>query len=167
MAFWDLHAAWFYKQLALISEWQSGYQDYGKYATQAEATKHIRVPVDSFYVTAGNLLAGETRSQVGVVKPKNPFTLREGERGWGAWEVFRRYGYLDIGSSVYNYGLANTVGNANRVWQSDVGINWWMTQYLKMVFDWNHQEFNNPIMYAPGKYKPTANVLWWRVQLYF
>ena len=167
MAFWDLHAAWFYRQLALISEWQSGYQDYAKFATQAEATKHIRVPVDSFYVTAGYLLTGETRSQVGVVKPKNPFTLRAGERGWGAWEVFGRYGHLDIGDSVYSYGLASTTGNANRVWQTDVGINWWMTQYFKMVLDWNHQEFNNPVTYAPGKYKDTANVLWWRVQLYF
>ena len=27
-AFWDLHAAWYYKHLSLISEWQSGYQDY-------------------------------------------------------------------------------------------------------------------------------------------
>src|SRR5262249_19583244 len=28
MAFWDLHLAWYYRQLAVISEWQSGYQDY-------------------------------------------------------------------------------------------------------------------------------------------
>ena len=28
MAFWDLHAAWFYKQLAVIGEWGSGFQDY-------------------------------------------------------------------------------------------------------------------------------------------
>ena len=26
--FWDLHAAWYYRQLAVISEWGSGFQDY-------------------------------------------------------------------------------------------------------------------------------------------
>jgi phosphate-selective porin OprO/OprP len=34
MAFWDLHAAWFYRQLTL-SEWQSGYQDYAKTTRRA------------------------------------------------------------------------------------------------------------------------------------
>jgi hypothetical protein len=42
-----------------------------------------------------------------------------------------------------------------------------MTQYLKMVFDWNHAEFNNPVTYARGKYQTTANTFWWRVQLFF
>ena len=60
--------------------------------------------------------------------------------------------HMDIGSSVYDYGLASRTGNANRLWQTDVGINWWMTQYLKMVLDWNHEEFNNPVTYNTQKY---------------
>ena len=95
------------------------------------------------------LLTGETRSQVGVVKPHHPFTLRKGEYGLGAWEVFARYDYIDIGSSIYEYGLASTTGNANRVWQTDIGVNWWMTQYVKMVFTWHHDEFNNAVTYRP------------------
>ena len=161
------HAAWFYRQLALISEWQSGYQDYANASTQASATKHIRVPVQSSYVEAGYLLTGETRSSVGIVKPKNPFTLRRGESGLGAWEVFGRYDYLDIGSSVYSYGLASTTGNANRLWMTDTGITWHMTQYVKMFFDWNHVEFNNPVTYNTGKYQTTSNTFWWRLQLFF
>jgi phosphate-selective porin len=64
-------------------------------------------------------------------------------------------------------GLATQNGNANQLWQTDLGINWWMTQYFKMVLDWNHVEFNNPVTYATGKTQPTGNIFWWRVQLYF
>ena len=167
MVFWDLHVAWFYKQLAVISEWQSGFQNYARFATQAEATKQIRVPVQSFYVELGYLLTGETRSSVGIVKPNNPFSLRSGHLGWGAWEAFGRYDFMDIGSSIYSYGLASTTGNANRLWMTDAGLGWYMSQYVKMIFDWNHVEFNNPVTYAPGKYTPTSNTFWWRLQLYF
>jgi phosphate-selective porin OprO/OprP len=167
MAFWDLHAAWFYKPMALIAEWQSGYQDYANTSSPATLTQHIRVPVQSYYVTAACLLTGETRSSVGVVKPKHPFTLRAGESGLGAWEVFGRYNYMDIGSSIYSFGLADTTGDANRLWMSDLGINWYMTQYVKMVLDWNHAEFNNPVTYSRGKYQSTANTFWFRVQLFF
>lgn len=167
MAFWDLHAAWYYRQLAVIGEWQSGYQDYARFATPAEATRHIRVPVESYYIMGSYLLTGETRSSIGVVKPNRPFSLRAGEFGPGAWELFSRYDYMDIGSSVYDYGLAGRVGNANRLWMIDVGLNWYMTQYVKMYFDWSHTEFNNPVSYNAHRYQPTSNILWWRLQLYF
>jgi phosphate-selective porin OprO/OprP len=74
---------------------------------------------------------------------------------------------MDIGSSIYSFGLADARGNTNRLWMTDLGINWYITQYLKMVFDWNHDEFNNPVTYAKGKYQSTANTFWWRVQLFF
>ena len=84
---------------------------------------HIRVPVGSFYVEAAYLLTGETRSQLGIVKPRRPFSLRPGEFGPGAWEVFARYNCLDIGNTFSN-GLARTDGNANRVWATDMGVTW-------------------------------------------
>jgi len=167
MAFWDMHLAWFYQQLAVISEWQSGYQDYALNKDAATRSMHTRVPVGSFYVESGYLLTGETRSQIGVVKPFRPFSLRPGQFGPGAWEIFGRYGYMDVGSQIFTNGLASTTGNANRLWQSDVGLTWHMTQYVKMFFDWNHVEFNNPVTYAPGKTFPTSNTLWWRLQLFF
>ncbi len=169
MAFWDMHAAYFYQQLALIAEWQSGYQDYALNTTPASRSMHTRVPVGSYYVTAGYLLTGETRSQVGIVKPRRPFSLRPGEFGPGAWEVFARYNYLDIGNQIFTGGLASPVGNANRVWTTDLGLTWHMTQYIKMFFDWKHDEFNNPITYATGPTRTagTADTLWWRLQLFF
>jgi phosphate-selective porin OprO/OprP len=173
MAFWDLHVAWFYQQLALISEWQSGYQDYALDTNQATRSMHTRVPVQSWYLTAGYMLTGETRSQLGIVKPLRPFSLRPGQLGPGAWELFARYNMLDIGDQIFTNGLASPDGSANRVWQTDLGLTWHMTQYVKMFFDWHHAEFNNPVIYnttnnvSSGARISTSNIFWWRLQLFF
>ncbi len=170
MAFWDMHAAYFYRQLAIIAEWQSGYQDYALDYTPATRSMHTRIPVGSYYVTAGYFLTGETRSQLGIVKPRRPFSLRPGEFGPGAWEVFARYNYLDIGNQVFTNGLAMAQGNANRVGTTDLGLTWHMTQYVKMFFDWKHDGFNMPVTFAtgpPARAAGTADTLWWRLQLFF
>lgn len=52
MALWDMHLAWFYQQLAIISEWGSGHQDHALNKDQATRSMHARVPIESFYVQA-------------------------------------------------------------------------------------------------------------------
>ena len=42
LTFWDLHTAWFYNQLAVIAEWQSGFQDYALSSNLAAKT-HLPV----------------------------------------------------------------------------------------------------------------------------
>ncbi len=172
-AFWDLHTSYFYQQLAVIAEWQSGYQDYALNTNQATRSMHTHVPVQSYYVQAGYMLTGETRSQIGIVKPLNPFSLRPGRFGLGAWELFGRYNYLDIGNQIFTHGIASADGDANRLFMTDAGLTWHMTQYVKMFFDWNHVEFNNPVIYnntnnvSKNARQSTSNTLWWRLQLFF
>ena len=80
LAFWDLHTAWYYGGLALIAEWQSGFQDYAQTSNLAART---HLPVQSFYIEGGYLLTGETRSSVGIVKPRNPVQPEGGPAsGW-------------------------------------------------------------------------------------
>ena len=160
--FWDLHTAWFYKQLAVIAEWQSGFQDYQLGSSSLARTK---LPVQSFYVQTGYLLTGETRSSVGIVKPNNPFSLKTG--GLGAWELTARYQYMDIGSQVFTSGLADSNTSANRMYITDLGFNWHLTQYVKFYFEWEHAVFNQPISYAPGKSQLTTDMFLARFQLYF
>jgi len=167
MALWDAHVAYFYQQLALISEYMGGYQDYALDKDAATRSMHTRVPVQTFYVQASYLLTGETRSGVGMVRPFSPFNLKEGKRGIGAWEIFGRYNYMDIGNQVFTNGIASSNGNANRLWMSDVGFNWYLNQWTKVVFDWNYDAFNRPVLYATGKTQTYSNMLWARVELYF
>lgn len=164
LAFWDLHVAWFYRQLAVISEWQSGFQDYALSTSMSQKT---HLPVQSFYVMGGYLLTGETRSSVGIVKPNSPFDLRKGKFGIGAWELTGRYQYIDIGGEVFTHGLADPNLWANRNSFIDVGFNWHMTQYLKFMFMWEHSDFNNPVQYAPGKRQTFNDSFIARIQLYF
>lgn len=163
-AFWDLHMAWYYKQLALLAEWGSGFQGY----SPANATnQRTYLPVGSFYVLAGYLLTGETRNNLGVVKPKQPFSLKAGQFGIGAWELVSRFQYLDIGSEVFTNGLSDPNDWANRLDLVDVGLNWYPNQYLKIMLDWEHGWYNNPILFAPGRRQATSDQLILRMQLYF
>jgi phosphate-selective porin OprO/OprP len=164
MVFWDLHAAYFYKSLAVIGEWGSGFQDY-----TGGIVNRTRLPVQSFYAQASYLVTGETRSSIGIVKPINPVSFGHG-KGWqgtGAIEPFFRYEYMDIGSQVFTQGLADPNLWANRLFQTHVGANWHMTKYVKLYFDWVHAEFNQPVLYATGKRQLTSDMFLLRFQLFF
>ncbi len=126
-----------------------------------------RVPIQTYYIQASYLLTGEIRSGAGMVRPFSPFNLKQGKRGIGAWEIFARYNHMDIGSQIFTNGIASADGNANRVWMSDIGFNWYLNQWTKVVFDWEHAEFNMPVIYAPGKKQTTSNEFLARLELYF
>ena len=163
-AFWDLHFAYFYRQLAVIGEWGSGYQGY---APIGKPTNRTYVPVNSYYVQAGYLLTGETRSSVGIVKPDRPFNRKDGEFGPGAWELTGRFNYLNLGKQVFTDGLANPNIWSNSVTMTDVGMNWHLTQYVKMYFDWEHAVFGEPVQFAPNRLQKTSDLFMVRLQLYF
>ncbi len=166
MALWDLHLAYFYQGFALISEWGSGFQNY---ALANSLNSRTQVPVESFYVQASYLLTGETRSSIGIVKPLNPVNFGRG-KGWsgtGAIEPYFRYEYMDIGNQIFTGGFSDQNNWANRLFSTHVGMNWHLTQYVKMYFDWNHVEFNNPVLFAPGRRQKTSDLFMARLQLYF
>jgi phosphate-selective porin OprO/OprP len=162
--FWDLHAAWFYQQLAVLGEWGSGFEDYA-FTSNPAARTHLGV--ESFYLQASYLLTGETRSSIGIVKPRCPFDIRKGKFGIGAIEPFVRYEYLDISNKVFTNGLSDPNLWANRMFQTHVGFNWHLTQYVKFYFDWNHSEFNQPVLFSPGRRQLTSETFMARIQLYF
>jgi phosphate-selective porin OprO and OprP len=53
----------------------------------------------------------------------SPFNLKKGKEGIGAWEIFARYNYRDIGKQIFTGGIASPNGNANRLSMIDVGCN--------------------------------------------
>jgi phosphate-selective porin OprO/OprP len=164
LTFWDLHTAWYYNSLAVIGEWQSGFQNYAQ-STNLTAKTHL--PVQSFYVQAAYLLTGETRSGLGIVKPRHPLSFKNGQFGLGAWEIVGRYNLLDIGKQVFNNGLADPNLWANRLYTTDLGFNWHVNQYVKFYFDWEHAVFNQPVIYNVNKRQETSDLFIARIQLYF
>ena len=163
-AFWDLHAAWYYRQLSLIAEWQSGYQDY---ALATSLASHNRIGVDSYYVQAGYFITGETVSGRNVVKPIRDFDIRKGRLGPGAIELTGRFNSLNLSRNVFSAGLADPNLWTNNLYTTDVGFNWYLTQYFKLYFNWEHAVFGTAVQASPTSAQKTNDMLWFRFQLYF
>ena len=162
--FWDLHAAWYYKQLSLIAEWQAGYADY---ALTTNLAAHNRVGVQSYYIQAGYFLTGETVSGRNVVTPLKDFDVRQGKRGFGAFEATARFNPLNMGRNVFNAGLADPNLWTNNLYVVEPGFNWYLTQYTKLMFSWQHSVFGNPVQYNATSQQKTSDLFLLRFQLYF
>lgn len=163
-AFWAIHMAYYYRHLSLITEWESGFQDY---AQLNQLDYRTRLPVQSYYVMGGYFLTGETVSGRGVLRPIRNFDLRQGKRGLGAVELVGRYSYLNIGKDVFSAGLADPNLWTNQLYATDIGINWYWNQFIKMYIGWQHAGFGDPVLYAPGKRQLTSDQFWLRWQIYF
>ena len=164
MTFWDLHTAYYYKQLAINAEWGSGFQDYAQNGALAYRT---HLPVQSFYVLGGYMLTGETRSGMGVVKPLHPFGMKDGQFGLGAWELTGRYQQMNIGKEVFTNGLADPNLWTNSLFIAELGFNWHINQYLKFMFEWQHTEFGQPVFTNVGARSKTNDLFLARMQLFF
>jgi phosphate-selective porin OprO/OprP len=88
------------------------------------------------YVYASYFLTGENRiyerfgqhgAQFGRNVPFTNFFLVPGCFGWGAWEAKARTSYLDL--SEVDRGRYNDL---------TVGLNWYWTERIRVMFDWIH-----------------------------
>jgi phosphate-selective porin OprO/OprP len=163
-AFWDLHAALYYQHLSLIAEWQSGYQDY---ALTTNLAAHDRVGVESYYVQAGYFITGETVSNRNVIKPLKDFDIRKGKFGPGAIELTGRFNALDLSKNIFTSGLADPNLWTNNLYTVDAGFNWYLNQYIKVYFDWQHAVFGDPVQYNATSRQKTSDLFLLRFQLYF
>lgn len=160
---WSLHLAYFYRSLMVLGEWQSGFQDY---ALNTASTR-VRVPLGGFYVETSYFLTGERMASRGRVKPLRPFDLRRGRVGPGAWELVFRYADLDVGSQVFSAGLADPNNWTNRLFTTDLGINWYVNSYIRVLFDWQHAGFGDTVLYRPGGRSSTSDLFMLRFQFWF
>ena len=163
-AFWSPHLALYRKHLSLIAEYQAGFQDY---AQSNNLSTRTHLPVQSFYVTGGYFLTGETVSNRNIVKPLNPLSFKRGQFGTGALELTGRYNYLNVGDQVFAAGLADKNLWSNQLYTIDLGFNYYPTQYTKVQFTWEHAVFGDPVQYAPGHLQKTSDMFWMRYQLFF
>ncbi|MES2789843.1 MAG: porin [Planctomycetota bacterium] len=160
---WELHAAYYYKQLSLLGAYDSGYNDY----VQTTTGTSVRVPTRGYHMQFGYFLTGEEVERRTFVEPLEPFDLREGRRGLGAIELQARFDHFSLGDQVFNGGLADPNLWTNTVNTVDSGVNWYLNKYTKVYFDWQHAMFANPVQYRPGGLARTSNLFWIRCQIYF
>ena len=93
----------------------------------------------AWQLTGSWVLTGEDASYRGVVKPAHPFA--PGGNGWGAFELVARVGELDIDDDAFpRYADPSVAATRSHAW--GVGLNWYLTPNLKLVFNHTHASFD-------------------------
>ena len=161
----SVHAAYYFKSLSLIGEWQYGHESYAS----SDRRTPTRVPVSGFYLTGGYFLTGEQVERRAMVHPLRPFIpTGKGERkGPGAWELVGRVSELHLGEQVFTAGLADRNRWSNQAVTTELGANWYWNEYAKIYMFWLHADFGDPVQYRPGGFQKAADLFWMRFQLYF
>lgn len=160
---WEIHLAYYYKQLTLTTAWDAGYNRYALTPNSPE----IQVPAHGFHVALGYFLTGEEITRRTMVEVKRPFRVGKGETGPGAIELQCRYSAFSVGREIFTGGLADPNLWTNRVYAIDAGLNWYLNKYTKIYFDWQHSSYADPVQYRPGGFENTSDLFWIRSQIYF
>ncbi|MDX2038431.1 MAG: porin [Isosphaeraceae bacterium] len=161
----SVHAAYYYRGLSLLGEWQYGY---GSYADSTRV-RSLRVPYHGYYAAAGYFLTGEEVRRRAKVEPRRPLIpTRAGQiRGLGAWEVVARYSVLSLGSEVFRGGFADSDVWSTGAATTEVGVNWYWNDYVKIYAFWLHGGFDDPILARPDSRLSDVDMFWMRFQLFF
>jgi phosphate-selective porin OprO and OprP len=161
----SVNAAYFYRGLSLIGEWQYGYGTYASLARPSSA----QVPFTGFYVSGGYFLTGEEVQQRTRVYPLRPFipTRKGVPIGPGAWEVAGRVSELRLGEKIFTSGFADPNLWSNQALTTELGLNWYWNEYVKLYAFWLHADFADPVQYRPGGLQRNTDMFWLRFQIYF
>jgi len=161
---WDAEVLWSFRSLSFYGEYDAGYVTYG--LSTSPGTTAAPVSVSGWSAALTYFFSGE---EIGLdrrrVQPLHPYNWKKG--GFGAFEGFARYSDLVLGSSVFTDKFASATGNANGVNATDIGVNWYLNQYLKVVLDWQHAMFNRPIELSTTRFTRLEDLYWLRFQLYY
>ena len=106
----------------------------------------MQVPFSGFYVAGGYFLTGEhveRRTRVSPLRPLIP-TRKEPVAGPGAWEVVARVSELRLGEKVFTAGFADPNLWSNSAVTTELGLNWYWNEYIKIYMFWLHGEFGEP-----------------------
>ena len=147
--------------LGLLGEWITSSQEVRVVSGTGAGTR-AKLENEAWQVVAGWVLTGEDASFRGVVKPSSPFTI--GKEGWGALEVVGRYGRLDIDDAAFPL-FASAAASANGARSWGLGLNWHLTQNLKLATSYTRASFDGGA--AVGADRADEQALFTRAQLSF
>ncbi len=128
---------------------------YGPFSAQSEVYRANldmigapSVDMDGCYFLCSYFLTGESRPYKRAagtfdrVRPFENFFRVRGEDGCaitgkGAWEVLYRYSYVDLNDGAVAGG---------RVGDHTIGLNWYLTPYTRMMFNYVHSEADRGVL---------------------
>ncbi len=134
--------AYFYRnELGLQAEYISSEQELLLPNAAGSPIDPTRIDLkhDAWQLTGSWVLTGEDAGYKGLAKPYQSFVA--GGEGWGAFELVGRYGELHIDDDAFpRYADSNTSATAAQAY--GIGLNWYLTSNLKLVFNHTHASFD-------------------------
>ena len=130
-------AYYYYKSLGILGEKVTDQEEL-QYTSGSQIYR-IRPNNEAWQVAGTYVLTGEDASYSGVT-PKHDFDLSSGH--WGAFELAGRYGELKLDSSIFSENFANLNTSISREHAWAMGINWYLSRNIKVVFDFEQTKFN-------------------------
>jgi len=170
-AVWDFEVVYSWRSFNLFAEYDAGYSTYALADAKNGVIKGTtnEVSLSGYSVAATYFLTGEQITPARRrVQPLRPYSWTNG--GCGAFEAYGRFSNLVLGSNVFTDNFASSKLFANEVNATDVGVNWYLNEYIKVIFDWQHAMFNQPITLtgaSGGNTTKTEDLFWARFQLYY
>lgn len=152
-------AYYYYNAFGLLGEYIRSSQEL---LLAGKPTSRIDLTNTAWQLTSSWVLTGEKASFRGVTKPARPFTV--GGEGWGALELVGRYGELGIDDDAFPL-YADPSSSARRARMWGLGLNWYLTSNVKLVFNHTHTRFNGGA--SAGADREDEKTLFSRVQLSF
>ena len=150
-------AYYYYNAFGLLGEYIRSSQELllvGKPASRIDLTN------TAWQLTGSWVLTGEKAGFRGVTKPNHPYTV-DG-KGWGAFELVGRVGALDIDDNAFPL-YADPFSSAHRARMWGLGLNWYLTSNVKLVFNHTQTRFDGGA--AAGANREDEKTFFSRVQL--
>lgn len=153
--------SWFLGPFSLKGEWMTLRMDDLWSEGQKEDFR-----ADAGYVSLSYFLTGEQqpfkKGVIGRVIPKKNFD--PDKKTWGAWQLVARYGFFDAERDILKKGFADPTRYTDRAEAFTLGINWYLNDMVRMMFNYVRTEFDEDILYR-NEYIDNEDVFLGRFQL--
>lgn len=136
--------SWFLGPFSIKGEWMALGMDDLWLGNQKEDFR-----ADAGYISLSYFLTGEQqpfkKGIIGRIIPKKNFDPHK--RTWGAWQLIARYGFLDTERDIFKKGFADPRKYTDRAEAYTLGVNWYLNDMVRMMFNYVRTEFDEDILY--------------------
>jgi len=130
---WSPQGYYYYNGFGFQGEYIVSRQEVAIGATRADLENK------AWQATASYVLTGEDAGYRGVTRPSRP--VGKGDGAWGAWELVGRYGVLEVDDAAFPlFASADAAARRAEAWT--LGVNWYLTSNLKLVFNYSQTRFD-------------------------
>jgi len=142
---------YFWGPAGLYWEYADSTEKFNLSRTVAPKNQQAFFDTTAWDISASWYLTGEQNSLFSPPAPLHPFHFN-GSGGWGAWQLVARVGGLSLDPNAFSKKNDYvTAGSAQNATSWGVGLNWYMNNNIKWIFEYEQTSFGFAPGYSPAK----------------